>query len=83
MFYEWGPLHGGVSGKPAQKHNWAAVEALAKQGSLPVVGPSAMEFEDMKKLRKLGAKAISFGAIHLRTPWKPTSFINMDKTKEF
>ena len=72
---------GGVSGKPAQKHNWAAVEALAKQGSLPVIGPSIMEFEDMEKLWRLGAKAIGFGVIHLRTPWKPTSFIKR-KTHE-
>ena len=71
---------GGVSGKPAQKHNWAAVEALAKQGSLPVIGPSIMEFEDMEKLRRLGAKAIGFGAIHLRTPWKPTSFIKKENS---
>ena len=73
---------GGVSGKPAQKHNWAAVEALAKQGSLSVIGPSIMEFEDMEKLRRLGAKAISFGAIFLRTPWKPTSFINKEKKEK-
>ncbi|MDP3882885.1 MAG: hypothetical protein Q8Q48_02410 [Candidatus Staskawiczbacteria bacterium] len=71
---------GGVSGKPAQKHNWAAVEALAKQGSLPVIGPSVMEFEDMDRVRKLGAKAVSFGAIHLRTPWAPTSFVRKERT---
>lgn len=70
---------GGVSGKPAQKHNWAAVESLAKQGSLPVIGPSVMEFEDMDQVRKLGAKAVSFGAIHLRTPWAPTSFVRKER----
>ncbi len=69
---------GGVSGKPAQKHNWAAVEALAKDGSIPVIGPSVMEFVDMECVRKLGAKAVSFGAIHLRTPWKPTSFVRKE-----
>jgi dihydroorotate dehydrogenase len=69
---------GGVSGKPAQKHNWAAVEALAKQGALPVIGPSVMQYEDMKKLRMLGADAISFGAIHLRTPWRPTAFVKKE-----
>jgi len=69
---------GGVSGKPAQKYNWPAVEALAKQGSLPVIGPSVMEFEDMEKLRRLGAKAIGFGAIHLRTPWKPTAIVRKE-----
>lgn len=75
---------GGVSGKPAQKHNWAAVEALAKQGSLPVIGPSVMEFEDMEKLRRLGAKAISFGVIHLPTKGKPwTLFTNPCKPTRF
>jgi hypothetical protein len=39
-----------------------------------------MEFEDMEKLRELGAKAIGFGAIHLRTPWKPTSFIEKENS---
>ncbi len=69
---------GGVSGKPAQKHNWAVVEALAQDGSLPVIGPSVMEFEDMDRVRNLGAQAVSFGAIHLRTPWKPTSFVKKE-----
>lgn len=66
---------GGVSGIPAQKHNWQAVRALASHGSIHVIGPSIMEYEDMDYVRMLGAKAVSFGAIHLRTPWKPTSFV--------
>ncbi len=69
---------GGVSGRPAQKLNWKAVEELARQGSLPVIGPSVMEYEDLERLRKLGASAISFGAIHLRTPWKPTTIVERD-----
>ncbi|MFZ2763600.1 MAG: hypothetical protein WAX80_00980, partial [Minisyncoccia bacterium] len=69
---------GGVSGKPAQKHNWAAVAALATEEALPVIGSSVMEFEDVARLRTLGASAISFGAIHLRTPWKPTSIVERD-----
>ena len=69
---------GGVSGKPAQDFNWAAVEALAKQGSLPVIAPSIMEFEDLETVTRYGAKAYSFGAIHLRTPWKPTSIVERD-----
>jgi dihydroorotate dehydrogenase len=69
---------GGVSGKPAQFHNWKAVEALAKQGSLPVIAPSIMEFGDIELVRSLGAKALSFGAIHLRTPWKPTQFVEKE-----
>lgn len=70
---------GGVSGKPAQKHNWAAVQAIAVQGLLPVIGPSVMEFEDVQKLRNLGARAVSFGAIHLRTPWKPTQIVKRER----
>lgn len=66
---------GGVSGKPAQKHNWRAVEELARQGALPVIAPSIMEFDDLARVRALGASAVSFGAIHLRTPWKPTSIV--------
>jgi dihydroorotate dehydrogenase len=69
---------GGVSGRPAQKYNWAAVEALAKQGALHVIAPSVMEFEDIAKVRGLGASAVSFGAIHLRTPWKPTSIVRKE-----
>jgi dihydroorotate dehydrogenase len=74
---------GGVSGKPAQKYNWKAVEALAKQGLIPVIAPSIMEYGDMNRVRKLGAKAVSFGAIHLpdHTVWlKPwTIFTNPRK----
>jgi dihydroorotate dehydrogenase len=70
---------GGVSGRPAQYHNWAAVKALAAQGSLPVIAPSIMEFGDLALVRALGASAVSFGAIHLRTPWKPTSIVRKDK----
>lgn len=72
---------GGVSGKPAQKFNWKAVEALSNQNSLPVIGPSIMEFEDLARVRKLGASAVSFGAIHLRTPWKPTTIVRKDSKK--
>lgn len=70
---------GGVSGKPAQKHNWAGVKALAQQGSLPIIGPSVMEFGDLARVRDLGASAVSFGAIHLRTPWKPTTIVQQER----
>ncbi len=73
---------GGVSGKPAQAHNWAAVRALAEQGSLPVIGPSIMQYEDIARLREMGANALSFGAIHLRTPWRPTSFVRRDMMEQ-
>ena len=67
---------GGVSGKPAQKLNWQAVERLAMLKPMPqalsVIAPSIMEYEDLEKVDELRAAAYSFGAIHLRTPWKPT-----------
>lgn len=71
---------GGVSGRPAQRFNWKAVLDLAKQGSLPVIGPSVMEFADMDRVRELGARAVSFGTIHLRTPWKPTAFVEKENS---
>lgn len=74
---------GGVSGKPAQELNWEAVEALARLGALPVIGPGIMEFEDMNRVRKLGAQAVSFGAIHLRTPWKPTQFVRKERNAKY
>ncbi|MBX4210677.1 hypothetical protein KW783_01770 [Candidatus Parcubacteria bacterium] len=65
---------GGVSGKLAQRHNWKAVEDLWMY-SIPVIAPSIMEYEDIPRTKVLGAQAWSFGAIHLRTPWKPTSIV--------
>ena len=66
---------GGVSGKPAQKKNWEAVEALARQGALPVIAPSIMEFADLARVDKLGASAYSFGAIHCKSPVEPTKIV--------
>lgn len=68
---------GGVSGKPAQKYNWRAVQELVEQGLIPVIGPSIMEFEDIDKLRRIGAQAFSYGTIHLRKPWLPTRFVEL------
>ena len=82
---------GGVSGKPAQKYNWKAVKELYEDGSLPVIGPSIMEYGDIYEVRKQGAVAVSFGTIHLpdypvwHKPWtvftnplKPTRFVERD-----
>ncbi len=67
---------GGVSGKPAQKLNWRAAEQLYRQGSLPVIVPSVMNYQDVVHANLiLKAAAISFGAIHLRTPWRPTAIV--------
>ena len=69
---------GGVSGKPAQDANWWAVRELARQGSIPVIAPSIMEYKDMDRVSTRGARAFSFGTIHLWTPWAPTNFVKRD-----
>ncbi len=69
---------GGVSGKIAQPHTRELVRDLVYLTSIPVIGPSVWEFSDIEKLRKIGAKAISFGSIFLRYPWRPTQFVRKD-----
>ena len=69
---------GGVSGKIAQPHTWQLVEELANTTSIPVIGPGVWDFEDIEKLRKKGASAISFGSVFLRYPWRPTIFVQKD-----
>ncbi len=73
---------GGVSGKPAQPFNWQAVRDLSRNTSIPVIGPSIMEYDDMRKVRSVGARAVSFGAIHIRTPWKPTKFVKREMAEK-
>ena len=70
---------GGVSGKAAQPFTWSLIEKLVTSTSIPVIGPSVWEFDDIEKVRKLGAKAISFGSIFLRYPWRPTLYVRKDK----
>ncbi len=62
---------GGISGKAAQPFTWGLVKKLVGLTSIPVIGPSIWDFGDLGKVRNLGAKAISFGAIHLRLPFGP------------
>lgn len=69
---------GGVSGRPAQALNWEAVYELANRVNIPVIAPSIMEFADLARVEHWGASAASFGAIHLRTPWKPTAIVRRD-----
>ena len=66
---------GGISGKPAQRANWAAVKNLVEDGSLPVVAPDVMDLSDLQRVRGLGASAASFGVVHIWTPWKPTAIV--------
>ncbi len=73
------PLHhlggGGVSGKPAQEHNWKMLKELAEHTKTPIIGPSVWNYEDIDKIKSLGAKAVSFGSVFLRHPWRPTMYV--------
>ena len=65
---------GGVSGKIAQPFTWQMVSKLARETSTPVIGPSIWEYEDIQRLRMLGASAYHFGTIFFH-PWKPTNYV--------
>jgi dihydroorotate dehydrogenase (NAD+) catalytic subunit len=70
---------GGVSGKAAQPFTWDLVKKLVNLTSIPVIGPSIWEFDDLENIRNLGAKAISFGSIFLRYPWRPTLYVRREQ----
>ncbi|MBI3633954.1 MAG: hypothetical protein HY226_06745 [Candidatus Vogelbacteria bacterium] len=76
---ELSPLHhlggGGVSGKTAQEYNWKMLKELAEHTKTPIIGPSVWEYEDIDKIKNLGAKAVSFGSVFLRHPWRPTLYV--------
>lgn len=66
---------GAVSGQRAQAFNWKMVSELAAHTKTPVIGASVWNYEDIEKLFGLGAKAVAFGSIFLRHPWRPTRFV--------
>jgi len=66
---------GGVSGKIAQKYTWQMIEDLVAITSCPVIASSVWDCEDIEKVYKLGASAISFGAVGLPFAWRPTKFV--------
>jgi len=69
---------GAVSGKIAQPFIWPFAEKLIGITSRPIIGPSVWDFEDIEKLRDMGAKAVSFGSIFLCHPARPTRFVRKD-----
>ena len=66
---------GGVSGKSVQRRNWKMVAELAQNTKVPVIGSSVWNYTDLIDLFGFGAKAIAFGSIFLRYPWRPTLFV--------
>jgi dihydroorotate dehydrogenase (NAD+) catalytic subunit len=69
---EWGT--GAISGERAQFINWRILKQLADDTPTPLIGPSVWHYEDIERLFKMGANAVSFGSIsmiHPRRPWGP------------
>ncbi len=66
---------GGVSGKIIQSFTWKMVQEISTISRIPVIGPSVWEYEDVERLKTLGARAISFGSVFVRHPWRPTSYV--------
>ncbi len=74
---------GGVSGKPAQRHNWAVARRLVIQGLIPVICPGIMNRGDLVEVRgTVGPGAYSFGTIYLRKPWLATQIVEGEMKKE-
>lgn len=70
--------NGGVSGKIVQSHTWGLLEKLVRITNTPIIGPSVWDYDDIAEVRKRGARAISFGSVFMRYPWRPTLFIRKD-----
>jgi len=73
---------GGVSGKPAQSQNWSAMlDIVERKIGVPVIASSIMNYNDIAYVQKLGAAAVSFGTIHMRTPRKATQIVLRHKAE--
>ncbi len=70
---------GGVSGKIAQPFTWGLLQKLVGLTDIPIIGPSVWEYEDISKLKDLGAKAISFGSLFMSHPTRPTAYVRKDQ----
>jgi len=70
---------GAVSGKIIQQITWQMVRRLKSITEIPVIGPSIWDYSDIRKLRKIGADAVSFGSVFLPYPWRPTLFVKKDQ----
>jgi len=71
--------NGGVSGKVAQPFTWGLVKKITELTSIPVIGPSVWDFDDLEKVRNFGAKAVSFGSVFLYRPWSPTLYVRKEQ----
>ncbi len=63
---------GGVSGLVAQPFTWGMVRKISRQGIVPVVGTSIWDYADLAKLKSIGAQAVSFGSVFIKTLFSST-----------
>ncbi len=66
---------GALSGKIVQPYTWKFIKDLINVTHVPIIGCSVWNYDDIDRLYEIGCKAISFGSIFLRYPWRPTSFV--------
>lgn len=77
------PLHhlggGGMSGSRAQQHTWPMIRQLVHLTDIPVIGCSVWTYPDLQTLWHMGVGAISFGAVHIPFPTRPTWMVRREK----
>lgn len=73
---------GAVSGKITQPIVWPFLERAVKASSIPVIASAIWDFEDLAKVRSLGAKAVAFGSVYMLYPWRPTSFAKKEMKRK-
>ena len=43
--------------------------------TIPVIGASIWNYDDIEKLFGFGAKAVAFGSVFMCYPWRPTRYL--------
>ena len=57
---------GAVSGKAAQSVTWEMIERLVQAINIPVIGTSIWEYDDLWRLKQIGAAAFQIGAVRFK-----------------
>jgi len=73
---------GGVSGKVTQPIVWPFIMDIVRQTRIPVIGSAIWDYGDMAAVRRMGAKAVSFGSVFMPYPWRPASFVKKEMEKK-
>lgn len=70
---------GAISGRRAQPYNWPMIQELVQLTDIPVIGCGVWTYSDLAKLWGMGVKAISFGAVHIPFPTRPTWMVRREQ----